>query len=154
MTSKGLKFKSLLIALAECFVHQKQISIVSYWNTKYNTSSCLDCIDAVEHSQSCPIWAIYGYCYSDSNWYNFMSSNCEKSCGKCKSGKKRVINPILPRGSFTNYVTQMGWVGGQQKHYYCKIWKATLWTEINVPRTFINFQTFSHPYDPYFGPYV
>ena len=56
----------------------------------------MDCIDAVEHSQSCPIWAIYGYCYSDSNWYDFMSSNCEKSCGKCKSGKYRVIKPILP----------------------------------------------------------
>ena len=75
---------------------KKQISILSCWRTKYNTSSCLDCIDAVEHSQSCPIWAIYGYCYSDSNWYNFMSSNCEKSCGKCKSGKYRVIKPILP----------------------------------------------------------
>ena len=23
-------------------------------------------------------------------------------------------------GPFTNYVTHLGWVGGQQKHYYCK----------------------------------
>ena len=70
---------------------KKQISILSCWRTKYNTSSCLDCKDSDEHSQTCPTWASNGYCDSD-----FMSSNCEKSCGKCKSGKYRVIKPILP----------------------------------------------------------
>ena len=26
------------------------------------------------------------------------------------------------KGQFTNYVMQLGWVGGQQKRFYCKIW--------------------------------
>ena len=40
-----------------------------------------------------------------------MSSNCEKSCGKCKSGKKRVINPILP-GVWKDVVSFFFWGGG------------------------------------------
>ena len=63
-----------------------QIYLCANTGNLFLTGGCED------QYSTCLDYASKGKCTND----NWMMENCKKSCGKCKSGKYRVIKPILP----------------------------------------------------------
>ena len=49
--------------------------------------------------------------------HKVVSAEGKKVCRKEAKTKYNGQESNYRKGLFTNYVTQLGWVGGQQKHY-------------------------------------
>ncbi|XP_063679507.1 uncharacterized protein LOC134815005 isoform X2 [Bolinopsis microptera] len=46
--------------------------------------SATGCADNSEHAENCASWTVSGYCYKGSEYYEFMTANCPRTCGVCE----------------------------------------------------------------------
>ena len=77
-------------------IKRRCVQIISWSTDKHNTFSCLGvCMDNELQSGKCSNWKRSGYCTSGSRYYDFMSKNCQKSCGLCGSGKNTFFINLL-----------------------------------------------------------